>query len=183
MRPFCSRGLLLAVRRRFFPAPKRKNMRKRPPRVAVFPASGRPWFAPRAMRLVGARPPLSLLVRRRDGSRPERGLVWSVCAWFPVLVCCLCALVCGEFWARPFRRWSLVGVRWPRSVEGAVWLRRPVVGGFSLAAGKIANECIVVAVPVVLGVHSSAVRGWVARAGGAAAPHRARGAARSAALT
>lgn len=72
-----------------------KDMRKQPPRVAVFPASGRSWSAPRSMLFVGARPPLSFLVRRRDGSRPERGLAWSVCAWFLVLVCVLCAFVCG----------------------------------------------------------------------------------------
>ena len=96
---WCGRGACAACCLRSgggsFPPLKGKEMRERPPRVAVFPASGLPWSAPRAMRLVGARPPLSLLVRRRDGSRPERGLVWSVCAWFLVLVCCLCALVCG----------------------------------------------------------------------------------------
>lgn len=79
--------------------------------------------------------------------------------------------------------WSLVGVRWPRSVEGALCLRRPVVGCVPLAAGKIANESLVVAVSVALGV-PFCVRSWALGTRGRSrrtAPREA--AARSAALT
>ncbi len=113
-RPCGPRGLSAFCGPAVLSAPiRKKNMRKRPLRVAVFPASGFLRSAPQSMRLEGARPPLFLLVRRRSGSRPERG-------W-----CGLCAL--------GFRSWSV-------SVCACVWLALDspgpalVLGGCTVAA-------------------------------------------------
>lgn len=154
-----------------------ENLRKRRPRLGIFSASGRPWSAPRAMLLIGARPPLCSLVCRRAGSRPG-GVGLALCALVPWL---LGVSVCAWFMASqgsPGRRSPLGAARWPRSVAGAVWLGRPVAGGSPLAAGKTPNICPEVAGGSVLGVPFFGRSRYAAQAGRSHRTAPARGGAR-----
>lgn len=119
--------------------PYKENLRKRPPRVGIFPASGLSRSAPRGTPLAGARPPCS--------SRSAAVRVSPVRGWGG-----LCALVFG-FWSVVCVRLCLAStgvtrsavcplfvVWWPRSVEGPLM---PAAFGCWLlsACGRKNAEC------------------------------------------
>lgn len=133
-------------------APKR-NLRKRAPPGRYFSASGRSlvcaawhaacWRAASAL-VLG---PAALRVSPALGwcgfrSRLVSWLWWVVCV----------RLCVGGAGVTRCAVWSLAAVRWPRTVEGALCLRRPVFGGRSGRGRKMAKSCSVVAVWAALGV-------------------------------